>query len=57
MLSEPSHVLRDQKSGHMENLPYGSSSTDSPGVVPVTAQYESTDMGLKIHPGIVIFNP
>lgn len=57
MLSEPSHVLRDQKAGHMENLPHDSSSTDSPGVVPVTAEHQSTNMELNIIHVLLFFNP
>lgn len=49
--------LKETKDRSYKNLPHGSSSTDSPGVVPVTAQYQSTDMGLKIIQVLLSFNP
>ncbi|KAL6030621.1 hypothetical protein STEG23_021595, partial [Scotinomys teguina] len=48
MLAEPSHVLRDHKSVHMENLQHECFSTENMGVVPFSAQYQSTDMRLQI---------
>lgn len=57
MLSEHVYVLRNQNTGHMENLPHDSSSTNNPGMVLVTAQYQSTDMGLKIIQVLLFFNP